>query len=37
MCPTHHQYVHSKYASEVQPIIDAYVKKRKKQGIGKSG
>ena len=29
MCPTHHQYVHSKYASEVQPIIDAYVKKRK--------
>src|SRR5574343_354814 len=26
LCPTHHQYVHSKYKDEVQPIIDIYVK-----------
>lgn len=26
LCPTHHQYVHSRYRDEVQPIIDAYVK-----------
>lgn len=25
LCPTHHQYVHSKYAEEIQPIIDAYL------------
>lgn len=29
MCPTHHQYVHSKYVNEVQPIIDEYIKKWK--------
>ena len=32
LCPTHHQYVHSRYADEVQPIIDEYVNKRQ-QGI----
>lgn len=25
LCPTHHQYVHSKYKDEVQPIIDEYI------------
>lgn len=25
LCPTHHQYVHSRYREEVQPIIDKYV------------
>lgn len=25
LCPTHHQYVHSKHRHEVQPIIDRYV------------
>jgi len=28
LCPTHHQYVHSRYKDEVQPIIDNYVKQR---------
>ena len=27
LCPTHHQYVHSGYRDEIQPIIDAYIKK----------
>ena len=26
LCPTHHQYVHSRYSSEVQSQIDDYVK-----------
>ena len=26
LCPTHHNYVHSRYAVEVQPIIDEYVR-----------
>ena len=26
LCPTHHQYVHSKYKDEVAGIIDEYVK-----------
>jgi len=26
LCPTHDQYVHSRYANEVQTIIDAYLK-----------
>lgn len=25
LCPTHHQYVHSRYRDEVQPIIDLYI------------
>lgn len=25
LCPTHHQYVHSRYKDEVQPIIDSYL------------
>jgi len=25
LCPTHHQYVHSRYRNEVQPIIDSYI------------
>lgn len=27
LCPTHHQYVHSRYRNEVQPFIDAYLKR----------
>jgi len=27
LCPTHHQYFHSKYRSEVEPIIIDYLKK----------
>ena len=27
LCPTHHQYVHSRYKEEVQPIIDEYIGK----------
>jgi hypothetical protein len=26
LCPTHHQYVHSRYRDEVQPIIDEYIR-----------
>lgn len=26
LCPTHHQYIHSRYKDEVQPIIDLYLK-----------
>lgn len=29
LCPTHHQYVHSQYKDEVQPIIDEYVEQRR--------
>ena len=29
LCPTHHQYIHSRYVSEVQPIIDNYLAKFK--------
>lgn len=25
LCPTHHQYLHSRYKDEVQPFIDKYV------------
>lgn len=25
LCPTHHQYVHSRYKDEVQPLIDQYI------------
>ncbi len=25
LCPTHHQYVHSRYKQEIQPIIDEYI------------
>lgn len=28
LCPTHHQYVHSKYKDEVQPIIDRYLNEK---------
>ena len=28
LCPTHHQYVHSKYAFEVIPLIQDYIFKR---------
>jgi hypothetical protein len=27
LCPTHHQYVHSKYRNEIQPIIEQYLNK----------
>lgn len=36
LCPTHHQYVHSRYKNEVQPIIEEYVKNYL-LGVGKSG
>ena len=26
LCPTHHQYIHSRYKDEVQPLIDEYLK-----------
>ena len=29
LCPTHHQYVHSRYRYIVQPIIDEYIEKWK--------
>lgn len=25
LCPTHHQYLHSRYKDEVQPIVDTYL------------
>lgn len=31
LCPTHHQYIHSKYKHEVQPFIDKFL------GVGESG
>ena len=33
LCPTHHQYVHSKYKDCVQSIIDEYVKSLNNAGI----
>jgi hypothetical protein len=27
LCPTHHQYIHSRYADEVQPYIDEFLEK----------
>ena len=33
LCPTHHQYCHSKYADEIQPIIDSYTNR----GLAQSG
>lgn len=27
LCPTHHQYMHSKYRDELSPIVDKYVEK----------
>lgn len=29
LCPTHHQYMHSRYWGEVQPYIDKYLNKNK--------
>ena len=26
LCPTHHQYIHSRYRDEVQPFVDEYIK-----------
>lgn len=26
LCPTHHQYLHSRYADEIKNIVDSYVK-----------
>lgn len=28
LCPTHHQYVHSRFKEEVRPIIEEYIKKK---------
>lgn len=28
LCPTHHQYIHSRYRDEVQPLIDEYIKNK---------
>ncbi len=30
LCPTHHQYYHSRYRSEVEPIISSYIEEWKK-------
>lgn len=27
LCPTHHQYIHSKFKDEVQPFVDKYIEK----------
>ena len=32
LCPTHHQYVHSKYKHLVEPLINSYMEKY--QGVG---
>lgn len=32
LCPTHHQYLHSKYKDDVQPIVDDYVSRRWDEG-----
>ena len=29
LCPTHHQYMHSRHKDEIQHIINEYVEKRK--------
>ena len=26
LCPTHHQYLHSRYRDEIQPIVESYLK-----------
>ena len=31
LCPTHHQYVHSRYKHLIQPQIDTYIKDFKKK------
>lgn len=36
LCPTHHQYVHSRYKDAIVPIIEEYVKNYL-LGVGKSG
>jgi hypothetical protein len=32
LCPTHHQYVHSRYRDEVLPIVEEYMKNFKEKG-----
>ena len=29
LCPTHHQYMHSRYKSEILPKVEEYVEKFK--------
>ena len=29
LCPTHHQYIHSRYVNEVQPTVNEYIEKWK--------
>lgn len=31
LCPTHHQYIHSRYKDEIQHIVDEYVRKFKNE------
>ena len=33
LCPTHHQYIHSRYKNEIQHIVDDYVRKFKNENI----
>lgn len=33
LCPTHHQYIHSRYKDEIQHIVDEYVRKFKNENI----
>jgi len=28
LCPTHHQYLHSRYSDEIQPIVDEYIESK---------
>lgn len=32
LCPTHHQYIHSRYRDEVLPIVEEYMKNFKEKG-----
>jgi hypothetical protein len=36
LCPTHHQYMHSRYKVEIKPIVDAYIESFK-LGLVQSG
>jgi predicted HNH restriction endonuclease len=31
LCPTHHQYIHSRYRDEVLPIVEEYMKNFKEK------
>ena len=35
MCPTHHQYMHSSYADELEPLVEEYMNDRRRKGSGR--